>query len=172
MPSLLLGLSIWVCNSRSMRQIPELTSTPPFSGKETAGRAVAVFRRARHFLNLPHTSDFVSAAERVPVKPRLNNGQNSQFRLHTKTPAGAKLLQPALVCLIVLFLARAEARFWVLIPPWAPRPARCGRVRRLRRWPCPCRSTYSRPGDRQRSRRPPAPRAPRTACRGPRSWRR
>ena len=60
---------------------------------------------------MPHTSDFVSAAERVPVKSRLDNGQNRQFRLHTKTPAGAKLLPPALARLLVLFSARAEARF-------------------------------------------------------------
>lgn len=60
---------------------------------------------------MPHTSDFVSAAERVPVKPRLDNGQNRQFLFHTKTPAGARLLLPALACLLVLFSARAEARF-------------------------------------------------------------
>ena len=32
----------------SMRQIPESTSTPPFSRRETAGRGVAVSRCARH----------------------------------------------------------------------------------------------------------------------------
>ena len=51
---------------------------------------------------------------RAPAKPRLDNGQNKQFRLHTKTPAGANLLLPALVCLPALFLARAEARFGLL----------------------------------------------------------
>lgn len=66
---------------------------------------------------------------------------------------------------------RMMSRFG-LMPPSAPRPARCGRARRPRRWPCPCRSTCSRPDDRRRPRRPPAPPAPRTACRGPRSWRR
>lgn len=50
-------------------------------------------------------------AGRVHLYPRLDNGQNSQFRLHTKTPAGAKLLLPALVYLLVLFSARTEARF-------------------------------------------------------------
>lgn len=65
-------------------------------------------------MNLPHTSDFVSAAERVPVKPRPDNGQNSQFRLQTKTPAEAKSLLPALACLLVLFSARAEARIGLL----------------------------------------------------------
>ena len=53
-------------------------------------------------------------AGRAPVKPRLDNGQNGQFRLHTKTPAGAKLLLPALACLLVLFSARVEARFGLL----------------------------------------------------------
>ena len=47
----------------------------------------------------------------VHLYPRLDNGQNSQLRLHNKTPAGAKLLLPALACLLVLFSARAEARF-------------------------------------------------------------
>lgn len=69
------------------------------------------YRCAWHVLNLPHTSDFAPEAERVPAKPQLDNGQNSQFRLHTKTPAGAKLLLPALACLLVLFSAREEARF-------------------------------------------------------------
>ena len=44
--------------SGSMRQIPEPSSTPPFSRKEAAGRSVAAFWCARHVLNLPHTSDF------------------------------------------------------------------------------------------------------------------
>ena len=50
-------------------------------------------------------------AGRVHLYPRLDNGQNSQIRLHTKTPAGAKLLLPALACLLVLFSAREEACF-------------------------------------------------------------
>ena len=54
---------------------------------------------------------FASVAGRVHLYPRLNNGQNTQFRLHTKTPAGAKLLLPGLACLLVFFSARAEARF-------------------------------------------------------------
>lgn len=39
---------------------------------------------------------FAPAADHTPSKPRLDNGQNSQFRLHIKTPAGAKSLLPAL----------------------------------------------------------------------------
>ena len=54
---------------------------------------------------------FAPVAGRVHLYPRLDNGQDSQFRLHTKTPAGAKLLLPALACLLVLFSARIEARF-------------------------------------------------------------
>lgn len=42
----------------SMRQIPEPTSTPPFSHRETAGKGVAASRCARQVLNLPHTSGF------------------------------------------------------------------------------------------------------------------
>lgn len=53
-------------------------------------------------------------ARRVHSYHRLDNGQNSQLRLHTKTPAGAKLLLPALACLLVLFSVRAEARFGLL----------------------------------------------------------
>ena len=64
-------------SSRSMRQIPEPTSTPPFSRRETAGRGVAAYRCARHILNLPHTSGFYPAARRVHLYPRLDNGQNS-----------------------------------------------------------------------------------------------
>ena len=115
---------------------------------------------------------FASVAGRVHLYHRLDNGQNSQFRIHTKK-AGRGEIAPAGVGLPACAVsARAEARIWTLTPPWAPRPARCGRVRMPRRWLCPCRSTCSRPGDRRRSRRPPAPPAPRTACRGPRSWRR
>lgn len=55
-----------------------------------------------------------SVAARVHLYPRLDNGQDSQFRLHTKTPAGAKLLLPAMARLLVLFSARAEARFGLL----------------------------------------------------------
>ena len=95
----------------SMRQIPELMSTPPFSRRETAGIGVAASRCARQVLNLPHTSDFRPCGRRAYLYPRLDNGQNSQFRLHTKTPAEAKLLLPALACLLVLFSARAVARF-------------------------------------------------------------
>lgn len=54
---------------------------------------------------------FASATGRVHLYPRLDNEQNSKFRLHTKTPAEAKLLLPALACLLVLFSAREEARF-------------------------------------------------------------
>lgn len=54
---------------------------------------------------------FAFAAGRVHLYPWLDNGHNSQFRLHTKTPAGAKLLLPALACLLVLFSVRAVARF-------------------------------------------------------------
>lgn len=54
---------------------------------------------------------FASVAGRVHLYPRLDNGHNSQFRLHNKTPAGAKLLLPALACLLVLFSACAEVRF-------------------------------------------------------------
>ena len=115
---------------------------------------------------------FASVADCVSLYSRLDNEQNSQFRLNTKTPAGAKLLLPALVCLLVLFFGSRRGPFWTFTPPWAPCQALCARAQRQRRWPCPCRSTCSRPGDRQRSRRPPAPPAPRTACRGPRSWRR
>ena len=61
---------------------------------------------------------FASVAGRAPAKPRLDNGQNSQFNLHTKTPAGAKLLLPALACLFVPFSARAEARFGPLRLRW------------------------------------------------------
>lgn len=93
----------------SMRQIPEPMSTPPFSHRETAGRGVAASRCAQHILNLQHTSGFDSVAGRVHSYHRPDNGQNSQFCLHTKTPAGAKLLLPALACLLVLFSARAEA---------------------------------------------------------------
>lgn len=46
---------------------------------------------------------FASVAGRVHLYPRLDNEQNCQFRLHTKTPAGAKLLLPALACLLVPF---------------------------------------------------------------------
>ncbi len=54
---------------------------------------------------------FASVAGRVHLYSRLDNEQNSKFRLHTKTPAGAKLLLPALACLLVLFSACAEVRF-------------------------------------------------------------
>ncbi len=87
----------------SMRQIPEPPSTPPFSHREAAGRGVVVSRCARQVLNLPHTSGFCFYAGCVHLNLRLNNGQNTQFRLHTKTPAGAKLLLPALACLLVPF---------------------------------------------------------------------
>ena len=43
------------------------------------------------------------------------------------------------------------------------RPARHSPDRTPRRWPCPCRSTCTRPDDRRTPRRPPAWRAPRTA---------
>lgn len=46
---------------------------------------------------------FASVAGRFHSYHRLDNGQNSQFRLHTKMPAGAKLLLPALACLLVPF---------------------------------------------------------------------
>ena len=94
---------------------------------------------------------FASVAGRVHLYPRLDNGQNSQFRIHTKTPAGGGEIAPAGVGVpaCALFGSR-RGPFWTLTPPWAPRPARCGRARMLRRWPCPCRSTCSRPGDRQR----------------------
>ena len=95
----------------SMRQIPKPPSTPPFSRRETAGRGVAASRCALHILNLQHTSGFASVAGRVHSYHRLDKGQNRQFRFHTKTPAGAKLLLPALACLLVLFSACAEARF-------------------------------------------------------------
>ena len=48
---------------------------------------------------------------RAPAKPRLDNGQNKQFRLHTKTPVGAKSLLPALACPLEKFSAREDARF-------------------------------------------------------------
>lgn len=89
-------------------------STPPFSHRETAGKGVAASRCARQVFNLPHTSDFRPTEGRVHLYPRLDNGHNSQFRLHNKTPARAKLLLSALVCLLVLFSARAEARFGLL----------------------------------------------------------
>lgn len=63
-------------------------------------------------------SIFASVAGRVHSYHRLDNGQDSQFRLQTKTPAGAKLLLPALACLLVLFSARAEARFGPLRLRW------------------------------------------------------
>lgn len=68
---------------RSMRQIPGPTSILPLSLREAAGRGVAASRRAWQVLNLPHTSVFASMAARVHLYPRLNNGQNSQLRLHT-----------------------------------------------------------------------------------------
>ena len=40
----------------SMRQILEPPSTPPFSGKETAGRRIDASSRGRSVLILPHTS--------------------------------------------------------------------------------------------------------------------
>ena len=46
---------------------------------------------------------FASVADCVSLYSRLDNEQNSQFRLNTKTPAGAKLLLPALACLLVPF---------------------------------------------------------------------
>lgn len=42
----------------SMRQIPESSNTPPFSGKEAACRSVAAIQCGRHVWNLPHTSGF------------------------------------------------------------------------------------------------------------------
>lgn len=154
-----------------MRQIPEPMSTPPFSRRETAGRGVAASRCALHILNLQHTSGFDSVAGRVHSYHRPDNGQNSQSV--SIQNAGRGEIAPAGVGVpaCAVFGSR-RGPFWALTPPRAPRPARCGRARRPRRWPCPCRSTCSRPGDRQRLRRPPAPPAPRTACRGPRSWRR
>ena len=54
-------------SSGSMRQISESSSTPPISGKETAGRGVAAFRCARHILNLPHTSGFCLGGRAFPL---------------------------------------------------------------------------------------------------------
>lgn len=51
----------------SMRQIPEPTSTPPFSRRETAGKGVAASRCARQVLNLPHTSGFCLCGRTVPL---------------------------------------------------------------------------------------------------------
>lgn len=42
----------------SMRQIPELPTTPHFLRKETAGRGVDVSLRGRQVNNLPHTFGF------------------------------------------------------------------------------------------------------------------
>lgn len=61
----------------SMRQIPEPTSMPPFSRRETTGKGVrhpgvlGMFRICRI---LPV---FAPAAGRVHLYPRLDNGQNS-----------------------------------------------------------------------------------------------
>ena len=43
---------------RSMRQILESSSTPPFLRKENAGRSVVAFRCAWQVLDLPLTSEF------------------------------------------------------------------------------------------------------------------
>lgn len=46
----------------SMRQIPESPSTPPFSGKEAAGRSVAAIQCVRHVWNLPRISGFSTSS--------------------------------------------------------------------------------------------------------------
>ena len=144
----------------------------PFRTKKPQVEALVLCRVLGMFDICRILSDLTSVVCSVKTGPLQNNGQKRRLRLRTKTPAEAKLLLPALACLLVTFMARERGSFWAFKPPSAPHPARCGRVRRRRRWPCPCRSTCSRPGDLRRPRRPPVPPAPRTACRGPRSWRR
>ena len=49
-----------------------------------------------------------------------------------------------------------------LTPPSGQRPARLSPSRTPQRWPCPCRSTWSRPDGRRTPRRLPLRQAPRT----------
>lgn len=46
----------------SMRQILEPSSTPPFSGKEAAGRGVVAIQCVRHVWNLPLTSGYSTSS--------------------------------------------------------------------------------------------------------------
>ena len=74
----------------------EIAEYNPILGNKTAGRVSTrpgSGRPTSVFLALP---DSASAVGFVLPEPHHNNGQNSQFRVHTKTPAGAKLLLPAL----------------------------------------------------------------------------
>lgn len=50
--------------------------------------------------------NLTSVACSVKPGPLQNNGQKRRFRLRTKTLTGAKLLLPALTCLLVTFTAR------------------------------------------------------------------
>ena len=52
----------------STRQIPEPTSTPAFSHRETAGRGVEDSRCARQVLDLPHTSGFCLCGSPCPLQ--------------------------------------------------------------------------------------------------------
>lgn len=99
----------WKCGEKS-----EIAEHNPIFGNKTAGRESVKSGSGRSISVFPALPVFASVGDRVHLYPRLDNGQNSQLRLHTKTPAEAKLLLPALVCLLALFSARAEARFGLL----------------------------------------------------------
>ena len=88
----------WKCGEKS-----EITEHNPIFGNKTAGRESVKSGSGRSISVFPALPVFASVGDRVHLYPRLDNGQNSQLRLHTKTPAGAKLLLPALACLLVPF---------------------------------------------------------------------
>lgn len=48
----------------SMRQISELSSTPPFSRNETAGRSFVTIQCGRNVWNLPHTTGLSGSLSR------------------------------------------------------------------------------------------------------------
>lgn len=77
-----------------------------FRAKKPQVEALVLYRVLGMFDICRILPNLTSVACSVKPGPLQNNGQKRRFRLRTKTLTGAKLLLPALTCLLVTFTAR------------------------------------------------------------------
>ena len=100
---------------------------PEVCGKFWDSRAHRPFREKKPQVEALRNSNVLGMFDICRILPDLasmvgfllpgswqNNGQQRRLCLRTKTLAGAKLLLPALTCLLVTFTAREEARLVLL----------------------------------------------------------
>ena len=73
----------WKCGEKS-----EIAEHNPIFGNKTAGRESVKSGSGRSISVFPTLPVFASVGDRVHLYPRLDNGQDSQFRLHTKRRQG------------------------------------------------------------------------------------